>query len=103
MLLSYPVSVSVCANLPEKKVPHSCFLLSACLQWGYSVTRDCSRYCRLFQILQTMKTGGNYDREVGGVSKSKPELEKDVVTDVVSAPGPPTVVIMPTIRHKTGR
>ena len=46
-----------------------------------------------------MKTDEDYNREVGGVSQS----DKHSDTDAVSAPGPPTVVILPTIRQKTGR
>ena len=49
-----------------------------------------------------MKTGedyNNYNSEVGGDSQS----DKHSDTDAVSAPGPPTVIILPTIRQKTGR
>ena len=48
-----------------------------------------------------MKTGEDYNSEVGDVSQRELEVEKIFVNDVAQ-PGPPTVVIMPTIRQKTG-
>ena len=49
--------------------------------------------------MKTDEDYNSYNSEVGGDSQS----DKHSDTDDASAPGPPTVIIMPTIRQKTGR